>query len=263
VETSFLHHWRAYGFWAPAVKEYDDMGIMRRMRSPQNRALMSIEDPYAYRERLTLPKFIINSAGDQFFLPDSWRFYFDDLRGEKHLRYVPNSDHSLRNSDAAESLGAFYASILTNTPRPQFTWTAGKDGYLRVETKTTPSKVTLWRATNTERRDFRLEKIGPAYEATPLESGGGGVYEVRLPAPPRGWTAGLIELRFPSGTKYPFVFTTGVAIVPDTMPFPEPDSAPPVAGRAAGSARTAGAARTARVARTAGAARMGRVAALP
>jgi PhoPQ-activated pathogenicity-related protein len=222
VEPSFLHHWQAYGFWAPAVKDYEEQGIMKWMQTPQNRALLRIEDPYEYRERLTMPKYIVNSAGDQFFLPDSWRFYYDDLRGEKHLRYVPNTDHSLKGSDALQSVAAFYSSILTNTPRPQVTWKAEKDGRLRVETKSKPDSVTLWTATNPDKRDFRLETLGAGYKSSLLAETKPGVYEARLEKPAAGWTAGLIELRFPSGTKYPFVFTTGVAIVPETMPFPAP-----------------------------------------
>jgi hypothetical protein len=35
--------------------------------------------PNAYRDRLTMPKFIINSAGDQYFLPDSSQFYFNAI----------------------------------------------------------------------------------------------------------------------------------------------------------------------------------------
>ncbi len=222
VEPSFIHHWQAYGFWAPAVKDYEDQGIMKWMQTPQNRALLRIEDPYEYRDRLTMPKYIVNSAGDQFFLPDSWRFYFDDLRGEKHLRYVPNTDHSLKGSDALQSVAAFYASILTGTPRPQVTWKAEKDGRLRVETRTRPDSVTLWKATSPDARDFRLETIGAAYQSSTIEATSPGVYEVALEKPAKGWTAGLIELRFPSGSKYPFVFTTGVAVVPETMPFPAP-----------------------------------------
>jgi PhoPQ-activated pathogenicity-related protein len=222
VEPSFLHHWQAYGFWAPAVKDYEQQGIMKWMQTPQNRALLRIEDPYEYRDRLTMPKYIVNSAGDQFFLPDSWRFYFDDLKGEKHLRYVPNTDHSLKGSDALQSVAAFYSSILTNTPRPDFTWKAGKDGRLRIETRTKPESVTLWTVTNPDKRDFRLETIGAGYQSSALEATSPGVYEAKLAKPEKGWTAGLIELRFPSGTKYPFVFTTGVAIVPEAMPFPAP-----------------------------------------
>jgi len=44
---------------------------------------------------LTLPKMLINACDDEFFLNDSWQFYWNDLVGEKHIRYVPNTGHSL------------------------------------------------------------------------------------------------------------------------------------------------------------------------
>ena len=50
------------------------------------KALMKIEEPFEYRSRLTMPKYVINATGDQFFLPDSSRFYFDKLKAESHLR---------------------------------------------------------------------------------------------------------------------------------------------------------------------------------
>ena len=40
--------------------------------------------------------------------------------------------------------------------------------------------------------------------------------------PAGGWSAGLIEMRFPSGSNYPFVFTSGVAVVPDRLPHAAP-----------------------------------------
>src|SRR6185503_3932979 len=118
VEPSFIHHYRAYGAWSDAVKDYTEQGIMDWMGTPQFHALMKIEEPYEYRDRLTMPKYLVNASGDQFFLPDSSRFYFDDLKGEKHLRYVPNTSHSLDKTDALESLQAFYTAIVKNTPRP-------------------------------------------------------------------------------------------------------------------------------------------------
>ena len=47
--------------------------------TPQFRALMKIEELYEYRDRLTIPKLMLNASGDQFFLPDSSQFYFDEL----------------------------------------------------------------------------------------------------------------------------------------------------------------------------------------
>ena len=132
VEKSFEHHWKVYGFWAPPVKDYDDAGLMDWQGTPEYRKLMEIEDPYSYRDRLTLPKLVMQAAGDQYFLPDSSRFYFDDLQGEKYLRYIPNTDHGLRNTDAGESSLAFYQAVVSGTPRPKFSWTFERNGDIRV-----------------------------------------------------------------------------------------------------------------------------------
>ena len=69
-----------------------------------------------------MPKFLLNSAGDQFFLPDSAQFYREGLKGETRFRYVPNSDHSLDETDAFDSLGAFYSIGGDGPSRPPVTW---------------------------------------------------------------------------------------------------------------------------------------------
>ena len=195
---------------------------MRRNGTPKFHKLMQIEEPYEYRRRLTLPKYIINAAGDQYFLPDSWRFYFDDLLGEKHLRYVPNVDHSLKGSDARQGLVAFYDMFLRQQARPEFSWKFENDGSIRVTTVTKPIEVKLWQATNPEHRDFRLVSIGPAYQSTTLQEQKDGTYVAKVDKPAKGWTAYFVELRFATGGKYPIKFTTGVRVTPDTLPFPPP-----------------------------------------
>ena len=227
VEKSFFHHWRVYGFWAPAVGDYVAMKTMDWLGTKQNHALMKIEEPYEYRDRLTMPKFLVNSAGDQFFLPDSWQFYWKDLKGEKYLRYVPNTDHSLRNSDVPQSLVAWFTSIINNKPRPRFQWAVEKDGTIRVKVTDKPDEVKLWQATNANARDFRLEKIGPAYKGSKLEPGKGGEYVARIANPEKGYTAYFVELTYPSGAKYPLKLTTGVKVVPDSYPFGPPKLEPP------------------------------------
>lgn len=222
IVPSFVHHYRAYGFWAPSVGDYYTEGVMDEMKNPRYKSLMKIVEPYEYRDRLTMPKFIMNSAGDQFFLPDSWKFYYKDLKGEKHLRYVPNSDHSLRNTDAYESLTAFYDSMLRGSPRPRYSWAVKKDGTITVSTKDAPTAVKLWQATNPEGRDFRLEKIGAQYKSTELKPVKPGEYVAKVPKPEKGYTAYFVEMTYPSGGKYPFKFTTGVVVNPDTYPFEAP-----------------------------------------
>ena len=174
-----------------------------------------------------MPKFIINAAGDQFFLPDSSQFYFNDLSGVKYLRYVPNADHSLKGSDAYETMLACYNAVLNNLPLPQFSWTAEKDGSLRAVCKSKPRAVKLWQATNPDARDFRIETLGPEYKSSDLSDDGNGLFAAKVPEPEKGWTAFFVEFTFPSGAKVPFKFTTDVRVVPDRLPYNFTPKAPP------------------------------------
>ncbi len=227
IEPSMLHHFGAYGFWAPAIGDYEAFHIMDWNGTPQYRALMKIVEPYSYRARYTMPKFLINAAGDQFFLPDSSQFYFDDLPGVRCLRYVPNADHSLKGTDAYQSLLAFYDAVLYQRPLPQFSWKLQGDNSIRVVSKDKPAHAKLWHATNPNARDFRLETIGPAYQSTALSDQGGGVYVGTVSPPSKGWTAFFIELEFPSSSPAPFKFTTQVQVVPDFLPYRFVSKGPP------------------------------------
>lgn len=217
IEPSMMHHYAAYGFWAPSIGNYTAFRIMDWNGTPEYKALMKIEEPFEYRDRLTMPKFIMNASGDQFFLPDSSQFYFKELPGVKYLRYVPNADHSLKGSDAYETMLACYHAILNKVPLPQFSWDLEKDGSIRVTTKTKPSAVKLWQATNAEARDFRMETLGPQYRSSDLNDEGKGVYVAKVAKPEKGWTAFFVELTFPSGCQAPFKFTTNVRVTPDTV----------------------------------------------
>lgn len=221
VEHSMQHHWDAYGYWANAIGNYSEMKIMERMHTPEFRALCEIVDPYVYRERYTMPKYIVASTGDQFFLPDSSQFYFSQLPGEKYLRYVPNTDHGL-GLQAYIDLSAFYSTVLNNTPRPKFGWKKLADGSLRVTTETKPSAVRMWQAHNPEARNFRLDTIGKAWTSKELEGQGDGVYVAEAPKPDKGYTAFMVELEYPSGGTFPLKFTTEVSVVPQVMPFRKP-----------------------------------------
>jgi PhoPQ-activated pathogenicity-related protein len=228
VEPSFVHHYRAYGAWSDAVKDYVEHGIMDWMGTREFRRLMEIEEPYEYRDRLTMPKLMLNAAGDQFFLPDSSQFYFDDLQGEKHIRYVPNAAHSLEKSDALETLRAFYAAIVAGAPRPQVRWTFERDGSIKVVSTQQPSSVRLWQATNPAARNFRLDAIGAAYSGTPLSPSGPNTWVARVPAPRSGWTAFFVELTFPGAAAHPLKVTSGVRITPDRLPYAAPTPDPSV-----------------------------------
>ena len=221
-EVITRHHFEAYGFFSPALNDYVRHGLFPgKIGTPEYREILAIEDPYNYRhrERMKIPKFIINASGDQFFLPDNSQFYFGDLPQEKYLRYVPNAKHNLQGSDAIESLTAFYQTVLDGAKRPTFSWKKEADGSLRVTLKDKPEQVNLWRATNPDARDFRVDTIGKAYTASTLEPGADGTYVARPENPKSGFTAFFVELVYPTGGKYPLKLTTEVSVVPDVLPF--------------------------------------------
>jgi PhoPQ-activated pathogenicity-related protein len=219
VRPSLTNHAETYGFWAEAIGNYYQHKILQRFDHPRLQELYEIVDPYYYRDRLTMPKYVVNASGDQFFVPTSSKFYYGDLQGEKLLRYVPNADHGLKNTDAVQSIAAFYHMISTGKAVPEYSWQFEADGSIRVNSKTKPAHVAVWRANNPAARDFRLDTIGPAFKSTELQANSNGEF-VAPPAPEQpGWTASFIELTFDVGGPFPLKVSTGVQITPDTLPF--------------------------------------------
>jgi PhoPQ-activated pathogenicity-related protein len=180
---------------------------------------MQIEDPFAYRDRFTMPKCIINACGDQFFCPDSSQFYFDELPGEKSLCYVPNGDHSLKGTNALETLAAFHYSVVNKIKRPEFSWTFPDENTIRVTTKEKPNRVLLWSAVNPTARDFRVDTIGKGYTSVELAGDGDGVYVGAVSKPEKGWMAYVVQLEFDIGAPTPIRLTTPTRVTPDVLPF--------------------------------------------
>ncbi len=225
MRRSFAHHWGAYGFWAEALQPYEDFEIFGWFDTPEMDALLAIVDPYEYRERLTIPKYIINSAGDDFFVMDSIQFYIDGLPGETYLRHVPNTDHYLTHaeSDVFASMAPYYDAFLANQSRPRFHWSLELDGSIRVVTQDVPKAVILWQASNPQSRDFRLTTIGPSWSSRSLVDQGGGIFVGQVPPPQEGWTAFFVEVVFVGRTLgtsvYDYHFSTEMRVIPETCPF--------------------------------------------
>lgn len=218
VERTMRNHVAAYGFWAEAIGDYVQHGIMQRWQEPRLRELYRIVDPYYYRHRLTLPKLVLNASGDEFFTPDSSQFYYDELPGPKLLRYVANANHSLRGTNAIESLAAFFELVAQQKPLPQYTWTFEPGGAIRLVTDEPVRSVVLWQATNPKARDFRVKTIGPAFTAEALSPGPDGAYVGRVAVPERGWKAYFLEVTFDTPTSVPLIASTAVRIIPDVLP---------------------------------------------
>ena len=219
VSDSFKHHFSVYGAYSLAVIDYVNSGNVNWIGTKEWDALMDLVEPYEYRDRLELPKFLLNSTGDEFFLPDSSQFYWDYLVGEKHVRYVPNSNHSMDGTDIFDSIDAWYHAIVHNVKMPRYSWNLADDGTITVSSLDEPLEVLLWQAHNPNDRNFTQAVIGRAYQSTPLEEIEPGTYQVKLNPPEQGYTAYYVEMHYSSGISAPFKFSTEVKVVPDVTEY--------------------------------------------
>ena len=228
VDTFMRQHVETYGFWAKALYDYHYNHITSHIGTPEMAFMLKNEDPYLFRKRLTMPKFVINASGDQFFLPDGSQNYFADLAGEKYLRYVPNGDHGLDDTDAVEGAVAFVGMLREGRQRPAFSFAFEGPSSIRVTAGEAPQKVLLWQAEHPKARDFRVETLGKVWKSSELTSQGGGVYIGKIDPPTQGYRAFLIEAHFASGQIFPFKVSSAVRILPDTRPYAsiDPKTAP-------------------------------------
>ena len=221
------------GNWPLAFGDYQRDGITVRRKTPQFDQLLRIQDPLRYLDsphaaRLSIPKYIVNTSGDDFFVPDNAQFYVDQLPGEKALRMVPNSSHYGIRAYVEMSLITFINRLqhgvalpTVQTQRIRDPASPGQDSQLlQISFSETPVRVQQWSASNPAARDFRFA-CGIRYHSTPLRAAQH--IAVQLSAPATGWKATFVEAQFSDG----FVVTTPVRILPQTYPATPPPSSGP------------------------------------
>lgn len=224
LEKQFPHHFASYGGYAPALREYQAFDIATRMHTARGGALRDIVDPIVYLKRLQQPKLILNSAGDEFFVTDSWRFYYNRLEGDNRLRYTVNSDHRQGGGSQRYQLilqaRNWVNDVIEGREPPSISWQRGLDGALQVKATQKPTAVRLWTADNPQARDFRLETLGAAWQSKSVqaEKDSDTLFRVPLDTPTKGWRAALVEVEFEVNGETQ-TYTTGVYVLPDAMPF--------------------------------------------
>jgi len=220
VIPSFQHHWQCYGEWAPAIDDYKNHGIMNWIETDEFLTMLELVEPYQFLERLTMPKLLINATCDEFFVTDSWKFYWNDLQGENYLQYVPNVGHGLHGSYLPENLVSFYHSTITDTKIPDFKWHISKDTIFAQVDPEADYQIRLWEAINENSRDFKLYVIGEeAWQMETLEISTSGNYAIPISTLEGAYKGALLELVFNPGSEFPLILTTGTVITPDSYPF--------------------------------------------
>ena len=130
---------QAFGKPSEMIKDYVDRKLIPIPQTEPAQRLWLIIDPWTYRNRITVPKLIVNGTNDPYWPVDALNSYWEGLNGEKWLLYVPNAGHELaeRNKDgkpeplpmrAVNTFAAFCKSQIFDQPMPK----------LKYETRSTP-----------------------------------------------------------------------------------------------------------------------------
>jgi PhoPQ-activated pathogenicity-related protein len=155
------HQLEVWGKYSEQIEDYTRRGLTEKIDTPDGTKLWHMIDPYSYRDRLTMPKLLINGTNDRYWTLDSLNLFWDDLKGPKWVVYLPNAGHGLEEHRdyATHGIGAFFRSVISNRPVPELWWKDGRRHldrrpYLSVTSSEKPKAVAFWSA-RSETRDFR------------------------------------------------------------------------------------------------------------
>jgi PhoPQ-activated pathogenicity-related protein len=183
------HEYQSYGGWSWALVDYTDMDIMSRMDTPNMLLLQQMEDPYFYRfvivfrchmlnlnsvltfcrDRLTMPKLVVNAVLDEFQQPDDTRYWWNDMPGPKHFIMTPNAEHSEITGilEICPDIIAYAQYLIHKETIPTFTWTISDttgEIVATLDNHGVVHEVNMWYANSCgndadlgiKRRDFRI-----------------------------------------------------------------------------------------------------------
>jgi len=211
---------QSFGEMSDELHDYTEKGLQDHIATSRGGALRAIVDPYSYRHEVQQPKLIILGTNDRYWPVDALNLYWDSLEGQKHILYVPNNGHGLRDYPRiVGTVAALYASLNGGPALPKLDWQFSKqagDTRLEVSTDIAPTTVKAWTATS-DTRDFREAKW-TSYPAK--QNGDGNSFVIDLPQPRQGFAAVFAEAQY-NGKSLPFYLSTDLRVVAAASPAAE------------------------------------------
>jgi PhoPQ-activated pathogenicity-related protein len=209
MPVQMQHQLECYGRYSEMIHDYEDRKLLPAPNTAEAKKLWQMVDPYAYRERLKMPKLIINGSNDPYWTVDALNLYWNDLVGDKYVVIVPNAGHNLQQkfddgkvdqfrswSRMLNALAAFTRMQSAGTPMPKFDWKHGDQNdllVLSIGATPAPKSTRTWVATSAA-RDFRKSKWQEV--ATKFANG---TADFRARQPAQGFLAFYGEADFDEG----------------------------------------------------------------
>lgn len=183
----FEHQIQMYGQYSQMLKPYTSRGLTEMISSKTGQELLNAVDPYSYRDRLTMPKLIVNATNDQYWTVDSASLYFNDLKGQNFILYVPNNSHGIKNTPYVVDNASAFFKLVIEGKLPRVMWSSEEDGITVFQSE--ELKEVYMRRAVSDTTDFR-KSIWIRIPQNPTS----GVYHVNPEAPSGKRIAYYLEL---------------------------------------------------------------------
>ncbi|CAF1107718.1 unnamed protein product [Didymodactylos carnosus] len=193
LQANLHHHYRSLAGWTFAFADYYQLNITKLTDSPNLKAMGAIVDPYSYLERYRNTKLLqIQSAGDEFFLPDNELLFWNDLQS------ATGGTNLLSNGPKPISAIGYKARTL-NAKRRDFRLVIGDPNH--------PGKAIV-------NPVFWLTQAIGQQVVNSTKT----VYTLTIANPLEGWEGFFIQVNFPGPQGTALELTTETLIIPDTYP---------------------------------------------
>lgn len=204
------HQRETWGEVSEEIRDYAALDLPTRLKTQRGQELLSMVDPFSYRQLLTKPKLILLSTNDRYWPLDALKLYWSELPAPKHVLYVPNQGHGLRDAERViGGVSAVHRYAAAGKPLPLTSWTfASSPDQLQVQVKADREarKVLVWSA-QSPTKDFR-DAQWTARQCSKAADG----YACSAMRANAAYTAVFAETSFQDQGKLPFSTTTTVCI---------------------------------------------------
>jgi PhoPQ-activated pathogenicity-related protein len=165
MQEQMDHQLRSYGKYSAMIGDYTARGLVPMPKTADAEKLWKMVDPYFYRDRLKMPKLIVNGANDPYWTVDALNLYWDGLADPKWVLYVPNAGHNLQQKVAGKTdrsrvdntLAIFAKNQMQDKAMPKLTWKHDDNGgklRLTITSDVKPVTGRVWIAL-APTKDFR------------------------------------------------------------------------------------------------------------
>lgn len=186
------HQKELWGDYSPQIQDYIRRGLQARLEEPRGRELLRMVDPWTYRNKIRMPKLVVNGANDPYWATDAFRIYRDGLKGATYLNTTPNAGHDLGPKlPAIAAVGAFARSLAGRFRMPRVTFREKvADGTYTLNVDAPGARrIVVWGAT-AETGDLRkaewtrlVTETGPKSRTSTRVTGVAGIYAEAVFAP--------------------------------------------------------------------------------